>query len=109
MADPFYNSPEWIAVRDRVRARGGNACSVGRLLGGDCSATLAVHHIAPRSERPDLALDEANLRTVCVRHHPTWESLRRVLRARIAPRCPHRHRYREGRIACERALARRAA
>lgn len=103
--DEFYNSPEWAALRERVRVRDGSRCALGWLLGGPCHDRLDVHHIEPREERPDLALDEANCLTACARHHPMLESLRRaILKRREPKRCPHRHTNRAGREACERAL-----
>lgn len=117
VTDPFYTSPEWLAVREQALHRDGNRCSVARLIGGDCSATLHVHHLKPRSEYPELALDLDNLLTVCSSHHPTLEAVRRLLlivRLDTLPRCNHRHPYESGRRECERRrrdelLARRAS
>jgi hypothetical protein len=106
MADAFYSSPAWLLVRESVLARDGRRCSIARLLGGDCHGVLDVDHIEPRADRPDLELDEDNLVTVCHRHHPTFEALRRLLRILDGdgelPPCRHVHRYREGRLECER-------
>jgi hypothetical protein len=104
VADPFYTSSEWKRVRDRVLARDGRRCSVAHLLGGDCSATLHVHHLKPRREFPELELDLDNLLTTCASHHPTLEAARRlllVIRLDALPPCGHRHPYRSGREACE--------
>lgn len=104
MTEPFYTSPEWYAVRDAVRERDGNRCSVARLLGGDCSGALHVHHLIPREQRPDLALDEDNCVTACAHHHPQVEMLARLmsaLRGELPP-CRHRHVYPSGRRECER-------
>ena len=100
----FYNSPEWRAVRELTLARDGNRCSVARLIGGDCSARLDVHHLQSLDERPDLGLALDNLLTVCSCHHPTLEAIRRMLRIiRLIdmPPCGHHHPYRQGRIDCE--------
>jgi hypothetical protein len=100
----FYTSPEWLAVREQALSRDANRCSVARLIGGDCSARLDVHHLQSLGERPDLALDLDNLLTVCSSHHPTLEAIRRVLRIiRLIdmPPCGHNHPYRQGRIDCE--------
>lgn len=100
-AEDFYSSPEWRETRERVKERDGRRCTVARLFGGECSGRLHVHHIEPREERPDLALDEDNLATVCAGHHNTWERLRRELtREPKVPPCRHRHPYRTGRLAC---------
>lgn len=100
----FYSSAEWRALRDRVRARDDNRCTVGRLLGGRCSGVLHVHHIEPVDEHPELALDEDNCLTACASHHPRWEAVARALRlatGETLPRCPHRHVYATGRRECE--------
>lgn len=109
MTDPFYSTPEWITLRERVLARDDRRCTVSRLLGGACSETLHVHHIEPRSERPDLELDEDNCATVCSSHHPAWEALRVQLERsrRPLPRCNHFHMYASGREACDRRRARK--
>lgn len=104
-SDSFLSSPEWLAARDAALQRDANRCTVARLLGGACSGTLHVHHVVPRSRRPDLALDPDNLGTACASHHPTWESVARALRLlRIEdlPPCRHFHPYREGHLQCER-------
>jgi 5-methylcytosine-specific restriction endonuclease McrA len=108
MPDSFYDSQEWRDFRDRIRSRDSHRCTVARLLGGRCSGVLHVHHIEPRSERPDLELDEDNCATVCAAHHPVWESLRRFLQRcrRELPPCTHHHPYKSGREACDRRRAR---
>jgi len=116
VTDPFYNSAAWLELAERVRVRDGHRCTVARLLGGRCSDILHVHHVIPRSERPDLELDEENCITACASHHPTLEAVRRLIVSILdeAPtRCPHRHPYESGRRACEErrrrdALERRA-
>lgn len=114
MRDSFYDSTEWRELSEFVVERDGSRCTVGWLLGGACSGSLQAHHIFPRRERPDLELDPENCGTACAHHHPRWEALRRSLvreRERIAeaPRCGHRHPYKEGREACERRRARALA
>lgn len=100
----FYSGSEWIAVRDQVRERDGNRCTVGRLLGGQCRGILHVNHILPRSKRPDLELDPDNCGTVCASHHPMWEAVCRTLQLLRGemPKCKHNHPYPQGRIECER-------
>ena len=98
----------WPDLRVRVLERDGHRCTIGWLLGGECEETLDVDHLVPRSEGgPD---DEDNLITVCHRHHPMREAIRReLMRRRGWKRCPHRpgtHRYPEGKAACERQLNR---
>ena len=101
----FYNSREWAECRERVRERDGGRCVLAWLLGNPCSGPLHVHHIEPIVERPDIALEESNCVSSCEAHHPMLEGLRRFLRAKRGPRrCPHDHRTRAGREACERSL-----
>lgn len=111
MAHSIYHSLHWRLARTRALARDGRRCTVARLLGGECSATLHVHHIRPVSEGgAPFELD--NLGTACDSHHPVWESLRRRLLASLVPVedrppvCRHIHRTTEGRVACERRMAR---
>jgi 5-methylcytosine-specific restriction endonuclease McrA len=94
-------------IRARVLEREQHRCS-GRFLGGECSASLHVHHIIPRNEGGTDELD--NLMVLCSRHHPMLESIRRqILRRRAQPRrCNHEHRYSWARAACERRLNRAA-
>lgn len=106
----FYESRDWRAVRERALSRDDGRCTVARLLGGACSqASPHVHHIEPRTLRPDLALDLDNLATVCASHHPTWEAVRRhIERSRQPlPPCRHTHRYKAGLIECRRKRAKR--
>jgi hypothetical protein len=111
MATPnLYSTLRWQTVAARARRRDGNRCTVSRLLGGDCTGTLHVHHIVAVSEG-GAEFDLENLGTACSAHHPLWESLRRVLVRRLmapAPRCPHHHRSAEARRLCEARLARRS-
>lgn len=106
-----YDTLLWRLARSRVLKRDGNACTVARLLGGDCSASLHVHHIRPVSEGGSL-YDEVNLATVCDAHHPVWEALRRRLLAALDREderpvaCRHYHRSTEARRACEARMAR---
>ncbi len=107
----IYDSLRWRAARARTLRRDDNRCTVARLLGGECSATLHVHHIRPVSEGGAL-YDDANLATVCDSHHPVWEALRRRLLAALdcedeSPvACRHYHRSTEARRACEARMAR---
>lgn len=108
----LYDTLRWRELRARALARDGNRCVVARLLGGKCSGVLHVHHIEPVEERPGLAWDIDNLASVCASHHPRWESFRRALvreRRSGYRRCPHDHRTRVGREACERRLNANAA
>ena len=112
MAGTIYNTLLWQLARRRALSRDGSRCTVARLLGGECSPSLDVHHIRPVSEG-GAPFDQENLATVCDSHHPIWEALRRRLLAALEPpappapvRCRHIHRTAEGRRACEARLAR---
>jgi 5-methylcytosine-specific restriction endonuclease McrA len=100
----FYTSPAWQATAAAVLRRDGNACVVARLLGG-CSASLHVHHIIPASECAD-PYDPENCVTVCSRHHPMLDALRRhLLRPPVTGGCRHFHRTEAARLECDRLHA----
>ena len=103
----LYDTRTWDEARERTLARDGQRCTVARLIGGECSPILDVHHLVPLSEGGD-PFGDANLVTICHAHHGRLEALRRHL---LAPewRCPHRHRTAEGRRQCEMRRARIAA
>ena len=73
-SDPFYHSAAWKHVRAVALMRDGGMCQdcMDRMRAGTGvrprRATL-VHHIIPRSERPDLELDPDNLRALCAECH----------------------------------------
>lgn len=103
MESDFYSSPEWRALRERVRQRDADRCTVSRLLGGECGGLLHAHHLDPFAD----PLDIDNCGTACQVHHPKWEALRRSVvagRRREWKRCHHRHRYAHARAECERKL-----
>lgn len=107
LRDPFYDSSEWREFAAGIRERDGHRCTVGWLLGGDCSGHLHVNHVIPRREAPHLQFAPDNCGTVCASHHPQWEALRRTLVSRrTVPPCRHRHPYKEGAEACRRRRAR---
>lgn len=103
--DAFYTTSEWRELRARAIERDSSRCTVARLLGGACSGDLHVHHVIPRREAPERALDLDNLATVCACHHGRWEATRRLLIiywTNPLPPCRHRHPYRIGREDCDR-------
>ena len=108
----LYDTTRWRLARTRALQRDGNRCTVSRLIGGDCTATLHVHHLVrPEDGGSRYALE--NLGTTCSAHHPMWEAVRRSVLARVAanddppPRCPHFHPTAEARRQCEARMARR--
>ena len=64
MTDPFYKTKDWYRARAKTLLRDNYACVF-------CGASVRgkrqsrVDHILPRADRPDLALDLGNLRTLC--------------------------------------------
>ncbi|MCT3349598.1 HNH endonuclease [Lacticaseibacillus paracasei] len=64
----FYRSPEWKALREQVLERDHYECqwckAEGRVTTGN-DMTLEIDHIKTLEERPDLALEPDNLRTLC--------------------------------------------
>lgn len=102
-------TPEWADTRTKVLARDGQRCSLARLFGGACHGIIDVHHLQPVNEGGDpYALD--NCLSVCHRHHPMLEAMRRyVMRKRAVPPCRHAHRYDHARRECAERRARMAA
>lgn len=73
-ADPFYTSPVWRKLRKQALMRDGGmcvACMERFRLGYSVKPNRAtmVHHVQPIAERPDLALDINNLRSLCAECH----------------------------------------
>jgi 5-methylcytosine-specific restriction endonuclease McrA len=64
--NPFYTSPAWRTLRDSFRQawlRQGKPCGYcGKAIARNES--VAVDHIVPVRQRPDLSLNPANLRCV---------------------------------------------
>ena len=82
-SDPFYHSAEWKRLRKAVLQRDHGMCCdcMDRMRAGigikPRRATM-VHHVIPRSERPDLSLNMDNLRSLCndchEKNHPERRS-----------------------------------
>lgn len=72
-SDPFYHSKAWKAAREeRLRIDHYTCCDCMErfLAGGEKPRTATtVHHVIPRSERPDLELQIDNLRSICAICH----------------------------------------
>lgn len=77
-SDPFYHGRPWKKVRaQRLEMDNYICCDCMerfRLTGEKPRPATMVHHVIPRKERPDLALDLGNLRSLCDichnRRHP---------------------------------------
>ena len=73
-SDPFYHTAAWkAAAAERMRLDNYLCCDCmdryrngGR---GKVRDAEVVHHVIPRSERPDLELDIQNLRSLCKKCH----------------------------------------
>ncbi len=60
-ADPFYASKAWRGIRKVVLIRDHYLCAICHKH----MPRMAVDHIKPRKQFPELALDLSNLRTLC--------------------------------------------
>jgi len=76
----FYWQIEWKTLRDAVFKRDDYSCRICIAQ----SRRVVAHHIIPRREAPNLALDPTNLITLCDAHHIFFE--------RSNPICTHCHR-----------------
>ncbi len=72
-AGKFYESPAWRRTRRVALKRDNHECQDCKEQGGYSKAT-DVHHIKHLKDRPDLALELSNLRSLCGachnRQHP---------------------------------------
>ena len=69
-SDPFYHSKEWKRLRKAALARDNGMCvdCMDRMRAGigiKPNRATMVHHVIPRSERPDLELVLENLVSLC--------------------------------------------
>jgi 5-methylcytosine-specific restriction enzyme A len=74
-ADQFYSSPEWIALRDRVRREAGGRCQVP---GCDKRGVYVDHIVEIRDG--GARLDPANLQLLCAPHHTAKTAAERAKR-----------------------------
>ena len=86
-SDPFYHSAAWKRVRQVALMRDGGMCQdcMDRMragFGGKPNRATMVHHIIPRSERPNLELDPDNLRALCAECHEKEHPERRSRKKR---------------------------
>lgn len=65
-SDKFYSTVAWRRFRDHYLIM--HPLCVDCEDEGDIEAAVVVDHIKPFKERPDLALDEDNMRGLCRRH-----------------------------------------
>ena len=64
----FYKTAKWKAKREKILRRDGYRCQECRKYGKNTPATY-VHHILHLEDRPDLALVDSNLESVCLPCH----------------------------------------
>ena len=71
----FYNSREWLVLRQEALRRDNYECQECKRLGlvklndEDKHKSLDVDHIKEIYTNPELALELDNLCTLCIRHH----------------------------------------
>ena len=64
MANKFYKSRPWRKKRREILKRDNDECQRCKSLGG-YSKAVVVHHIKHLKDRPDLALVDDNLVSLC--------------------------------------------
>ena len=64
----FYTSRRWLKKRENILRRDGYMCQRCKRYGRRVEATT-VHHIEHYDERPDLALVDSNLISLCAACH----------------------------------------
>jgi 5-methylcytosine-specific restriction protein A len=86
-SDPFYHSKEWKRVRADALQRDFGMCQdcMDKFRAGIIRKprrAVMVHHVIPRSERPDLELVMDNLRSLCRGCHEARHPERRSRKKR---------------------------
>lgn len=76
-AEPFYSSPEWVEMRDRVRREAKGRCQ----RQGCQSRGFIVDHIVEIRDG-GAKLDRANLELLCSSHHALKTAQARARRTR---------------------------
>ncbi len=82
VAEAFYSSAEWIALRDRVRREANGRCQVqgcGRIERG-----MIVDHIVELKDG-GAPLDRSNVRLMCRSHHNQKTAAERAKRTARRP------------------------
>ena len=83
IVDPFYSSPEWIALRDRVRLEAGGRCDAEGC--GRVERRMFVDHIVELKDG-DAPLKRSNVRLLCSSHHAAKTAAERAKRTARRPR-----------------------
>lgn len=66
--DPFYKTPRWLRLREKVLRRDGYMCQLSKRFGKFQQAEV-VHHIFPRDEFPEYQYEPWNLISLTVAMH----------------------------------------
>ena len=82
VADPFYSSPEWIELRNRVRREAGGRCQVPGC--GRAERRMFVDHIVELKDG-GAPLDRRNAQLLCVSHHAAKTAAERARRTARRP------------------------
>ena len=82
VADRFYSSPEWIALRDRVRREAGGRCQVQGC--GRAERRMFVDHIVELKDG-GAPLDRSNVWLICGAHHSRKTARERAKRTARRP------------------------
>ena len=85
VADRFYSSPAWIALRDRVRHEAGGRCQVAGC--GRAERRMIVDHIVELKDG-GAPLDRSNSRLMCRSHHNQKTAAERAKRTARRPGGP---------------------
>ena len=72
-ADVFRSGYSWQKKRDKIKKRDHYFCRICLSQGEMTYSDLEVHHIQSLEERPELALEDDNLITLCGYHHERAE------------------------------------
>ena len=82
VADDFYSSPAWIALRDRVRREAGGRCQVPGC--GRAERRMFVDHIVELKDG-GAPLDRLNVWLICGAHHSKKTARERAKRTARRP------------------------
>jgi 5-methylcytosine-specific restriction endonuclease McrA len=82
VADPFYSSPAWIALRDRVRREAGGRCQASGC--GRAERRMFVDHIVELKDG-GAPLDRTNVWLLCASHHSLKTVAQRAKRTARRP------------------------
>ena len=82
VADRFYSSPAWIALRDRVRREAGGRCQMSGC--GRAERRMFVDHIVELKDG-GAPLERSNVWLICGAHHVSKTNVERAKRTARRP------------------------